>query len=85
MKKCVSVCVLMSNLIALIVFGPHFIADSKSVTYFLFLHHFIRPHCRVMCIWKYEKMSRTSVCVSVVLWCNECEVRKSEGEILCWH
>ena len=41
--------------------------QGERMTHFLFLHHFVRPRCRVMCICQYE-MSRISVCVSVVLW-----------------
>ena len=53
-------------------FGLCFTVDGgEGVSHFLFLHQFSGPHYRVMCICKYEKISSMSVCVSVVLWCNE--------------
>ena len=55
---------------ALLVFGPCFTAyTDKSVTYFLFLHHFSRPLCMVMHICKDK-----CLCASVVLWCNVCMI-----------
>ena len=40
---------------------------GESVTHFLFLHHFSGSHYRVMCICKYEMMSKMSV---RVLYCG---------------
>ena len=38
------------------------------MTHFQFLHHFGRPHCRMVCNCRYEKLSRMSVCE--VLYCG---------------
>ena len=83
---------LMPNPRTLNVFGPRIMRiDAKMVTYFIFLHNFGRPHNRIIRICNYEKISRMSVCLSVVLSCTIrgviCEVRKGEGEgaIRCWY
>ena len=63
----------------LLAFGPRFTADrSEIVGYFIILHHFNRPHCKMMCICKYEKMSSLSMFVCAGVYCDimyECEVR----------
>jgi hypothetical protein len=60
----------MVTLFVLLVFALYFtLGRGERVTnYFLFLHHFGRPHCKIMYICKYKKISRMSVCISVVLW-----------------
>ena len=62
------VCVLMVIVFALLAFRPHFIADrGKSVTQFLFLHHYNEQHCRRMRVCKQEKTSSMTVCMCCIM------------------
>ena len=59
------------TLFAILAFGPSFtVGRGRECDQFSFVHHVSGPYCRLMPMCKYENMSRMSVCVSVVLWCN---------------
>ena len=63
-------------------FGPRFIADrGEKVTHFLCLHHFGWSHYRMLCISKFQQISRMSVCIVM------CDIwdEQGYGETRCRH